>query len=59
MQFAVDEAECITRDELRAAVYKAWEEMPESVILNGFRHLKAVHEGIVERGGGNRATHGT
>ena len=37
---------------------KAWEEMPESVILNSFAHLQEVHEGIVERKGGNRISQG-
>ena len=32
--------------------------MPESVILNSFRHLSTVHEGIVERKGGNRINKG-
>ena len=50
--------EPVTRDDIKAAVMKAWEEMPESVILNSFEHLKQVHEGIVERNGGNRLNKG-
>jgi hypothetical protein len=45
--------------DIKAAVLKAWDEMPESVILNSFEHLEQVHEGIVERKGGNRTTKGT
>ena len=55
----IDSMEPVTRDDIKAAVLKAWDEMPESVILNSFEHLKEVHEGIVERKGGNRNTKGT
>lgn len=34
MQTFIDSMEPITRDDIKAAVLKAWEEMPESVILN-------------------------
>jgi len=59
MQEFVDAKDVVTRDELRAAVKEAWDALPEEVILNGFRHLPAVHDGIVERQGGNRAVRGT
>ena len=58
MQTFIDSMEPVTRDDIKAAVMKAWEEMPESVILNSFEHLKQVHEGIVERNGGNRLNKG-
>ena len=46
-------------DELRDAIKEAWAALPESVVLNAFRHLPSVHAGIVARKGGNKATRGT
>ena len=53
MQQSVDAAHCITRDDIKKATFAAWEEMPESVILNSFGHLASVHETIVKNKGGN------
>ena len=59
MQDYVDAKEVVTRNELRTAIQEAWDALPEEVVLNAFRHLPAVHNGIVERRGGNRASSGT
>ena len=58
MQGYLDSTEPITRADIKAGVLKAWNAMPESVILKSFRHLRTVHEGIVERQGGNRINKG-
>ena len=58
MQGYLDSMEPVTRDDIKAGVLKAWKEMPESVILNSFGHLQEVHEGIVDRKGGNRINKG-
>ena len=54
MQDFVDAEECVTRDELRAAVQAAWAAIPESCILDSFRHVPEVHNIIVANNGGNR-----
>ena len=48
-----DSSGCVTRDDIKAATLKAWEEMPESVILNSFGHLASVADEIVRLKGGN------
>ena len=53
MQQCVDSSGCVTRDDIKAATLKAWEEMPESVILNSFGHLASVADEIVRLKGGN------
>ena len=59
MQDFVDSKDIVTRDELRDAIKEAWAALPESVVLNAFRHLPSVHAGIVAHKGGNKATRGT
>ncbi len=54
LQQCVDSAEVVTREEIKAETLRAWNDMPESVILNSFNHLEPVHKTIVELQGGNR-----
>ena len=46
----------MTRDDIKKATLKAWQEMPESVILNSFGHLPRVAADIVRLWAATRST---